>query len=140
MRNFIFLITSHLALVTILSAQWLETTIPVGDYSWTLVYNSLNNKVYCANRSGDNVTVIDGATNSVITTISVGSGSRAFAWNPIQNRTYVANYWSFTVIARLRSRRGNLSYYFSSTSNIFKFWRSAVCGKRTARNDFAGFG
>ena len=97
MRNFIFLITSHLALVTILSAQWLETTIPVGDYSWTLVYNSLNNKVYCANRSGDNVTVIDGATNSVITTISVGSGSRAFAWNPIQNRTYVANYWSFTV-------------------------------------------
>jgi YVTN family beta-propeller protein len=97
MRNFIFLITCHFALVTILSAQWLEETIPVGDYPWGLVYNSTNNKVYCANDFSYDVTVINGATNSVITTIPVGDGPDAFAWNPIQNRTYVANYWSNTV-------------------------------------------
>ena len=57
----------------------------------------MNKKVYCANGESDNVTVIDGATDSVITTITVGGGPSAFAWNPIQNRTYVANYWSNTV-------------------------------------------
>jgi YVTN family beta-propeller protein len=68
------------------------TTITVGNNPDALVYNSINNKVYCANAGSNNVTVIDGVTNSVITTIPVGSWPRAFAWNPVQNRTYVANY------------------------------------------------
>jgi YVTN family beta-propeller protein len=45
----------------------------------------------------DNVTVIDGATNSVITTITVGDYPWAFAWNPAQNRTYLANYYSSSI-------------------------------------------
>ena len=40
-------------------SQWLETTILVDDYPWDLVYNSLNNKVYCANDGSNDVTVID---------------------------------------------------------------------------------
>ena len=55
------------------------TTIPVGDRPWALVYNSTNNKVYCANAYSNNVTVIDGATDSVITTITVGSWPLCFS-------------------------------------------------------------
>jgi YVTN family beta-propeller protein len=67
----------------------------VGDNPWDLVYNPLNNKVYCANDWSNTVSVIDDTSDSVITTIPVGSSPRA--WNPIQNRTYVANYFSYTV-------------------------------------------
>jgi len=67
----------------------------VGSEPYALVWNSTNNNVYCAN--GDNVSVIDGATNRVIATIPVGSAPRAFAWNSIQNRVYVANYSSSSI-------------------------------------------
>ncbi len=46
---------------------------------------------------GDNVTVIDGVGDSVITTIAVGDKPCAFAWNPVQNRIYVANYGSSSI-------------------------------------------
>jgi YVTN family beta-propeller protein len=62
----------------LLSAQWLETTIAVGDGPFALVHNPTNNKIYCANSGSDNVTVIDGATNAVITTIGVGAYPLAF--------------------------------------------------------------
>jgi YVTN family beta-propeller protein len=76
------------------------TTITTGTSPFTLVWNSTNNKVYCANYS-NNVTVIDGQTNSVITTITVGNGPRSFCWNSIQNRIYVAN-WSSSNISVIR--------------------------------------
>jgi len=69
----------------------------VGDMPFALVYNPINNKVYCANRISDNVTVIDGATNAVITTIAVGNGPWAFAWNYAQNRIYVTNQYSSSI-------------------------------------------
>jgi YVTN family beta-propeller protein len=56
-----------------------------------LVYNPTNNKVYCANWDSDNVTVIDGATNAVITTIAVGSWPCALVYNPTNNKVYCAN-------------------------------------------------
>ena len=96
MRNFISLVPLHLALCTVLSAQWLETTIPVGNNPWTLVYNSLNNKVYCANLFSNNVTVID-KYNSVIKIIPVGEKPRAFAYNSLNKKVYCANYISGNV-------------------------------------------
>ena len=54
-------------------AQWLGTTISVGDGPCALVWNSTNNKIYCANDSSNDVTVIDAATNSVRSTIPVGN-------------------------------------------------------------------
>ncbi len=45
----------------------------------------------------NNVTVIDGQTNSVITTITVGSERQAFCWNSIQNRVYVTNHYSSSI-------------------------------------------
>ena len=74
------------------TAQWLETTIVVGDIPYALVYNPIDNKVYCANWDSDNVTVIDGASNSVITTITVGDGPCALVYNTTNNKVYCANY------------------------------------------------
>lgn len=45
----------------------------------------------------ENVAVIDGTTNTVITTIAVGVLPWAFAWNYAQNRIYVANYHGSSV-------------------------------------------
>ena len=79
------------------SAQWLETTIPVGNGPRTLVYNSTNNKIYSANYYSDNVTVIDGAANSVVTSITVGDTPCALVYNPTNNKIYCANYYSDSV-------------------------------------------
>jgi len=79
------------AFITLTNAQWLETTITVGDCPVALVYNPTNNKVYCANYESDNVTVIDGATDSVITTIMVGDAPRSLGYNPTNNKVYCAN-------------------------------------------------
>lgn len=62
-------------------------TIPVGDEPSALIYNPINNKIYCANSGtyssmGTTVTVIDGATDNILTTITVGNGPKAFAHNP----------------------------------------------------------
>ena len=97
-------------------------TIPVGDYPRALVWNSTNNKVYCANERSDNVSVIDGVTNQVITTIPVGSVPLAFAWNSIENRTYVANYGSSS-ISVIRDVTGIEEYFLPDvkplTSEIY---------------------
>lgn len=74
-----------------LSAQWLETTITVGIDPYALVYNASSNKVYCANNWIDNVTVLDGATNSVITTIAVGIEPCTLVYNPTNNKVYCTN-------------------------------------------------
>jgi YVTN family beta-propeller protein len=97
MRNFFFLITCHLALVTVLSAQWVEATIPVGDGPRPLVYNSTDNKVYCANAESNNVTVIDGATDTVITTVPAGDHPWALVYNSLNNKVYCANAYSNNV-------------------------------------------
>ncbi len=90
------------AFITLTNAQWLETTIGVGDGPRALVYNPTNNKVYCANYGSNpnydsTVTVIDGATNAVITTITVGDGPRALVYNPTNNKVYCANLLSDNV-------------------------------------------
>jgi YVTN family beta-propeller protein len=54
------------------SAQWLEKTIAVDSGPRVLCYNSLEDKVYCANSYGNTVSVIDCSTNSVARTVAVG--------------------------------------------------------------------
>jgi YVTN family beta-propeller protein len=84
-------------LPAVLLGQWLETTIPVGAEPIALCYNPQNNRVYCANRGDDNVTVIDGASNSVITAVTAGSGPYALCYNPQNNKAYSANIFSDNV-------------------------------------------
>ena len=61
-----------------------------------MVWNSINNRVYCA-ASQNTVTVIDGVTNTVVTIITVGDWPWGMTWNSIQNRIYVGNLMSSNV-------------------------------------------
>jgi len=65
--------------------------VTVGRAPCALCYNPTNNKVYCANYSSANVTIIDGVTNSVITNVTVGNGLWALVYNPTNNKVYCAN-------------------------------------------------
>jgi len=58
--------------------------------------NPVTNKVYVANWTSNNVTVIDGATN-VTTTVAAGMQPHAVAVNPVTNKVYIANNGSANV-------------------------------------------
>jgi YVTN family beta-propeller protein len=59
--------------------------------------NSVTNRIYAANSKSNNVSVIDGETDSVITTIDAGNNSQGITVNPITNRIYLANTFSNSV-------------------------------------------
>lgn len=54
--------------------------------------NLETNRIYIANLISDNVSVIDGSTNEIITTISVGDGPGNIVVNSITNRIYTSNF------------------------------------------------
>jgi YVTN family beta-propeller protein len=84
-------------MLSTVTAQWLETTIVLPDSSvpLALCYNATDNRVYCAyislDRDGDDVMVIDGATNSVLATVSAGYNPHALCYNSQNNKVYCAN-------------------------------------------------
>ena len=86
-----FLLLALLAVTAVsASADWVTTTVAVGTYPWPLAVNPVTNKIYVANFSTNNVTVIDGATNGT-TPVAVGTNPQAVAVNPVTNKIYVAN-------------------------------------------------
>lgn len=72
------------------------STIPTPQGSNPVVpaVNPVTNKIYVTNLGSANVTVIDGATQTVKTTLSSGTQPYAAAVNPITNKVYVANLMS----------------------------------------------
>jgi YVTN family beta-propeller protein len=80
--------------VTVIDVFWSNTviaTIRVGSEPCALVYNSTNNKIYCANQKSNDVSIIDGTTSNVINTIAVGAGPSALVYNSVNNKAYCAN-------------------------------------------------
>ncbi|MGH9571487.1 MAG: YncE family protein, partial [Candidatus Angelobacter sp.] len=73
-----------------LSGQTVTATIGAGTNPSAVAVNPATNKIYIANRGSNNVTVIDGISNSV-STVTVGSSPVAVAINPATNQIYVAN-------------------------------------------------
>ncbi len=69
-----------------------EAAIPVGSGPWGVGANPATNRVYVANQDANTVSVIDGATDTVIDTVNVGSSPACVGVNPATNRIYVANY------------------------------------------------
>ena len=63
---------------------------PSASEPFAVAVNPVTNKTYAANGSSNNVTVIDGATNST-TTVAAGVGPDGLAVNPVSNKIYVAN-------------------------------------------------
>lgn len=62
-----------------------------------MVIPSALNRIYVLNYSGNNISVIDGKTNTFIGNVIVGSGPFGVGVNPITNRIYVANFGSNNV-------------------------------------------
>ena len=66
-------------------------TVTAGVNPTAIAVNPVTNKVYVANSSTNNVTVIDGATNTVVTTVPAGTTPNAIGVNPVTNKIYVVN-------------------------------------------------
>ena len=66
-------------------------TIAVGDSPAGVAVNPSTNRIYVANYYGNDVSVINGATNMVIATIPVGSLPDGVAVNPSTNSIYVGH-------------------------------------------------
>jgi YVTN family beta-propeller protein len=66
------------------------TTVPVGTDPNAIAINSVTNRAYVTNTGSNNVTVIDGATRTVLTTVAVsGSPTAGLAIDETRNRVYV---------------------------------------------------
>ena len=98
----LFLAFSFLVLALPVAAQQVIATVPVGARPDTQAINTVTNKIYIANTCGNDptcaypyaqgtVTVIDGATNNVLSVINVGYVPYGVAVNSVTNRIYVAN-------------------------------------------------
>src|SRR6266568_4061391 len=72
-------------------------TVPVGTTPYAVAVNPVSNKIYVANSGSNNVTVIDGVTNTTTTVPMVGlleGFPEAVAVNPVTNKIYVANFYN----------------------------------------------
>ncbi|HEX5505612.1 MAG TPA: choice-of-anchor D domain-containing protein [Thermomicrobiales bacterium] len=85
------------------AAPAVVATIPVGAEPFAIAVNPTTNRIYVPNVSitgpgGSVISVIDGATNTVVATISLGTSSQpqGVAVNPTTNRVYTTYYDSGT--------------------------------------------
>jgi YVTN family beta-propeller protein len=87
-------------LITIINGADNSTTAftagPAGDSALALAANPVTNKIYVAESRGNNVAVIDGASNT-ITTTATGNFPVAVAVNPVTNKIYAVNQTDGTV-------------------------------------------
>jgi YVTN family beta-propeller protein len=67
------------------------TTIPVGTVPKFVAVNQTTDRIYVSNLNSNNVSVIDGATNTVIATVPVGNAPEVLDVNALTNTIYVAN-------------------------------------------------
>jgi len=71
--------------------QQVAATIAVGNQPTYLAVDEQRNRVYVSNQADDTVSVIDGATNTVLHTVRVGHAPNGVAVNQKTNTIYVAN-------------------------------------------------
>ncbi len=72
-------------------------TIQLGGSAYGVAVNARTNRIYVTNPVSPIVTVLDGATNTVVTTVGVGAGPLGVIVNEKTGRVYVTNLNSNTV-------------------------------------------
>jgi YVTN family beta-propeller protein len=72
-------------------AQSVIATVNVGTRPDGVGVNATTNRIYVANRTSNNVSVIDGTNNTVSATVTVGTTPFGVGVNATTNRIYVAN-------------------------------------------------
>ena len=78
------------------AAQSVIAQVPAGAAPAAIAVNRHTNRIYIANASSNDVTVVDGNTHAT-TTIPVGIGPQHIAVNPATNKIYVSNVRASTV-------------------------------------------
>ena len=99
-------------------AQSVTATVAAGVTPRAVAVNPVTNKIYVANSNSNNVTVIDGATNSTAT-VAAGGFPFAVAVNPVTNKIYVANVNSNNVTVITPSTDTTLPLTTAVTSTAF---------------------
>jgi YVTN family beta-propeller protein len=78
--------------------QTVIATVPAGQGPRSVAVNPVTNKIYVPNYGSNNVTVIDGATNSTTTVTDPNANAPlAVVVNPVTNKIYVVNFGSNNV-------------------------------------------
>jgi YVTN family beta-propeller protein len=70
------------------------TQVPVGPFAKAIAVNPVTNRIYVANGGATTVTVIDGATDTVLTTVDISNTPEYVAINRVTNKIYVARFSS----------------------------------------------
>ncbi len=83
--------------VSVISGTSIVKTITVGYVPGMMAFNPSNGQIYLSNLFSDNITVIDGSTNTVMSSIAVGYYPIGVAYNPETGVLYVANAFSSNV-------------------------------------------
>jgi len=94
MKRFFALGADLLALAFCFSASAFAgstVTITVGTVPKFVAVNQTTNRIYVSNLISNNVSVIDGTTNTVNATVPVGNSPEVLDVNSVTNMVYVAN-------------------------------------------------
>ena len=86
-----------------------------------MAVNPVTNKIYVANDTSNNVTVIDGATNH--NHCAAGTAPYAVAVNPVTNKIYVANLHSNNVTVDSDGARGSAQRIRRASPTSPRAWR-----------------
>ncbi|MGH8980839.1 MAG: YncE family protein, partial [Acidimicrobiales bacterium] len=73
------------------AAAAVPSPVTVGTSPYGVAMDATTDTVYIANTGSSSVSVIDGATNTVIATVTVGTEPRAVAVDATTDTVYVAN-------------------------------------------------
>src|SRR5437867_4985377 len=76
----------------------LKADVPVGGAPTAIVYDPSNNMIYTADSASDTVSVIDAASDKVITNIPVGIEPTAIVYDPVNSNIYVADTGSNNIV------------------------------------------
>ena len=68
------------------------STVTVSTGPRNVAYSPSNDRIYVANYSSNNVSVIRPSDNTVVSTVTVSTGPIGIAYSPSNDRIYVANY------------------------------------------------
>ena len=85
------------AMAVVDEANNATSPLTVETSPWAVAVNPVTNTIYVANYDDDDVSVINGSTNTVGHDISVGNNPDAILVDPVNNLIYVANYSSNSV-------------------------------------------
>jgi YVTN family beta-propeller protein len=98
-----------------------EATVAVGPNPVGVAYDASNGYLYITNSQGDNVTVLNGATQKVVANLAVGANPAGVAYDSANQNVYVVNSMedSVSIISSENVVAGNFTVPYEPTGIAF---------------------